>query len=124
MILSEGPIYWSLEDGIDPNIDAPPGLTAPQEATRDQLLHRRVMSINGLEVTVRDLIDQLAHIEGAVHSARPREPREALLREVARQVYVGGLQAGVRQIRSIARVVARGLAPFREARLQSGEWPT
>jgi hypothetical protein len=79
------------------------------------------MMINGQQVTVRDLIDQLAHIEGAVHAGNPREPREALLKEVARQLYVGGLPAGVRQIQSIARVVAHGLAPLRDAVLRSQE---
>lgn len=115
LVLADGPSYWSLEDGIDPTIDQPPGLMAPEEATRDQLLSRRVMMLSGKEVSVRDLIDQLAHIEGAVHSSQPREPREAMLKQVARELYIGGLPAGVRQIQSIARVVARGLAPLREA---------
>jgi hypothetical protein len=120
LVLADGPTYWSLEDAIDPTIDQPPGLMAPQEATRDQLLSRRVMIVNGEKVSVRDLIDQLAHIEGAVHSAQPREPREAMLKQVARELYIGGLPAGVRQIQSIARVVAGGLAPLRKAVLEPG----
>jgi hypothetical protein len=119
MVLTAGPIYWSLEDAIDPGIDHPLGLRAPQDVTRDQLLARRVMMVNGQEVSVRDLIDQLAHIEGAVHAAKPREPREAVLKEAARNLYIGGLPAGVRQIQAIVRVVLRGLAPLREAVCQS-----
>jgi hypothetical protein len=109
------PTYWSLEDGIDPNVNQPPGLSAPISATRDQLLARRVMFVRGSWVTVRDLIDQLAHIEGAVHCSKPEDEREELLQEVARQVYVGGLPAGIRQVRSIGRVVLHGLAPLRRA---------
>jgi hypothetical protein len=115
MVLGDSPVYWSLEDGIDPFLDHPPGLMAPVDATRDQLLARRVMVVDGEEVTVRDLIDQLAHIEGAVHRSEPDERREVILKEAARQVFVGGLPAGIRQIRAIARVVLDGLEPLREA---------
>jgi hypothetical protein len=120
VVLSDGPVYWSLEDAIDPDTDTdrPPGMMAPQNATRDQFLARRVMVVNGHQVTVRDLIDQLAHIEGAVHGGQPRQPREELLKQVAREVYIGGLPAGVRQIQGIARIVVGGLTPLRDAVLQ------
>ena len=55
-VLGLRPTYWSLEDGIDPDLGQPPGLQAPTEATRDQLLARRVMVIEGQEVSVRDLV--------------------------------------------------------------------
>ena len=115
LVLEDRPVYWSLEDALDPELDHPPGLQAPQDATRDQLLGRRVMVVKGQTVTVRDLIDQLAHIEGAVHSGSPREQREATLKEASREVFVGGLPAGLRQVRAVGRVVLRGLAPLREA---------
>jgi hypothetical protein len=115
LLLSHGPIFWSLEDGIDPDLGQPPGLVNPVEATRDQLLARQVMQLQGTPVTVRDLIDQLAHIEGAVHNQQPRERREELLKAVAQQIYIRGLPAGVSQIRSIGRVVIRGLRPLRDA---------
>ena len=75
-VFSLGPVYWSLEDGIDTQTNQPPGLQAPMEATRDQLLARRVLFIQGHDVTVRDLIDWLAHIEGAVHPENPKERQE------------------------------------------------
>jgi hypothetical protein len=77
------------------------------------------MVLHGQQITVRDLIDQLAHIEGAVHSAAPSERREVLLREASRLLFIDGLPAGVRQIRSIARVVVRGLDPLRQTVAQS-----
>jgi len=119
-VMELGPVFWSLEDGIDPELDQPPGLQAPEEVKRDGLLARRVMRLQGEWVTVRDLIDHLCHIEGAVHSQRPENRREELLREVAKQIYVGGLPAGIRQVRSIGRVVVRGLTPLRDA-ITSGQ---
>jgi hypothetical protein len=113
VILGDGPAFYSLEDAIDPELDHPPGLMAPTEATRDQLLARRVMVINGEDVTVRDLIDQLAHIEGAVHRSNPRDRREIVLSEATRTLFIGGLSAGVRQIQAVSRVVVRGLQPLR-----------
>jgi hypothetical protein len=79
------------------------------------LLARRVMVVNGEQVTVHHLIDQLAHIEGAVHRSDPRDRRAAVLSEAARQLFIGGLPAGIRQIQAIARVVLRGLTPLRDA---------
>jgi|SRR5579871_2862574 len=115
MVLELGPVYWSLEDGFEPRPDLPPGLRSPQEATRDQMLARRVMFVHGHDVSVRDLIAQLSHIEGAVHSGAPQEQREELLAQVSRSIYLGGLPAGIRQVQSIARVVLAGLAPLRDA---------
>jgi hypothetical protein len=57
------PLHWSLEDAIDPEIALPPGMQAPFDADRDKFLARRVLRVNGNWVTVRDLIDQLSHIE-------------------------------------------------------------
>ena len=115
LIMSYGLTFWSLEDGIDPEFDQGTGMAVPLEATRDQLLARRVMVVNGKEITIRDLIDQLAHIEGGVHLTSPKEDKEKVLKEVAQRVYVGGLPAGVRQVRSIATVVLRGLQPLKDA---------
>lgn len=115
IIHEDGPIFWSLEDGIDPEIPMPPGLQAPFDATRDQFLARRVLRANGNWFTVRDLIDQLAHIEGAVHSRDPKDQREQVLKETARSIYIGSLPAGVRQVQSISRVVVRALTPLATA---------
>jgi hypothetical protein len=73
------------------------------------------MVLNGQSVTVRDLIDHLAHIEGAVHRSEPRVRRELVLSQAARQLFIGGLPARVRQIQALGRVVLRGLKPLRDA---------
>lgn len=113
LIHEDEPMYWSLEDAIDPEIMVPPGMRAPLDAPRDQFLARPVLRVHGSWVTVRDLIDQLAHIEGAVHSLDPKNDREEMLQRVARQIYIGGLPAGMRQVQSIGRVVMRALTPLR-----------
>ena len=105
-------------DGIDPERD--PAAQRPiEEATRDRFLSRRVMFVHGHDIAVRDLIDQLAHIERAVHSGRVRNVRHALVTRVNKEVYFGDLPMGVQQVKSIARVVVRALTPLREAVLKS-----
>jgi hypothetical protein len=115
MILRDGAVFFSLEDAIDPDLNHPPGLVAPFDATRDQLLARRLMVVKGEDVTVRDLINHLAHIEGAVHRSDPRERQEIVLNQAARELFIGGLPAGIRQLQAVARVVLRGLRPLRDA---------
>lgn len=115
VVLGMSPSVWSLGDAIDPETCPPPGMRAPFDATRDELLSRPVLLVHGEVFTVKHLIEQLAHIEGAVHSGSPKTHREEVLQQIERRLYVGGLPAGVRQMRSIARVVLRGLAPLREA---------
>lgn len=121
VVLAAGPVFWTLMEGIDPERES--GVNRPiQEATRDQFLARRVMFVHGHDIRVRDLIDQLAHIEGAVHSGQARDLRQALITQVNREVYFGDLPMGVQQIKSIARVVIRGLAPLRDAVLQTSSY--
>ncbi len=65
-------------------------------------------------MSVRDLIAQLAHIEGGVHFAR-RRTRSRPCKRQTRTVFVGDLPAGVRLMRSIDRIVVRALGPLRDA---------
>jgi hypothetical protein len=68
-------------------------MLVPVDATPDQLLARRVLRVNGTLITVRDLISQLANIEGAVHRSKPQNEKQELLEAVAKSVYVGNLPA-------------------------------
>src|SRR5258708_27421251 len=100
VILEDGPWFWSLADGLDPASNNPPGAQAPVEVKLDRLLARRVLRVNGHDVTVHDLIDQLAHIEGAVHVGEPKTDLAKVLHELSRQIYVNGIPACVNQARS------------------------
>lgn len=115
VVLEDMPSYFSIEEGIDGEREAPPGLSNPIDATRDQFLARRVMVVSGQEITVHHLIDQLAHVEGAVHKGPATNARQEVLAFAARELFIKGLPAGVEQFRAIARVVVRALTPLREA---------
>jgi hypothetical protein len=115
VVLSRGPWFWSIEDGLDPRTGGPPGLINTVEGKLDDLLGRRVMRVRGHDVSVRDLVAQLAHIEGGVHVARAKTEKERALLEAAKTLFVGNLPAGIRMMRSIDRVVLLALAPLREA---------
>jgi hypothetical protein len=69
-IWDSNPILWAIEDALDPES---PLAYAPFDATRDQFLGRRVMRFSENWITVRDVIDQLANVEGAVHSSKPKK---------------------------------------------------
>jgi hypothetical protein len=73
LLYDDNPMFWSIEDGLDPES---PFAYAPFEATRDQFLARRVMRFGGSWITIRDVIDQLANIEGAVHSGKAKDERQ------------------------------------------------
>jgi hypothetical protein len=117
VIYEDPPVFWSLLEAIDPECRPAqmPGTRAPIDATRDQLLARRIMRMSGTWITVHDLIDQLAHIDGAIHSHEPKSERELVLHAAAQFFRVGNMPGGVAQVRSIGRVVVRGLTPLREA---------
>jgi hypothetical protein len=110
MVAADGAEFYSVEDGLDPST-ARPGTTI--ELTRDQLLKWKVMFVSGHYVTVHDLIDQLAHIEGGVHSGSPKTDKEKSLVQAAGMFGIGGLPAGIRMVAAIGRVVVSGLAPLR-----------
>jgi hypothetical protein len=68
---------------------------------------------------VRDLIDQLAHIEGAVHSGQVRNVRQALVTRVNKEVYFGDLPMGVQQVSRSRGSWFVVFTPLREAVLKS-----
>lgn len=116
-LYGSNPIFWALEDALDP--DSPLSY-APFDATRDQFLKRRVMRFSDNWITIRDVIDHLANIEGAVHSGKPKEERQRVLQAVGRFYSRGGLPGVVSQVRLIGRITIRGLSPLRDAVVAAG----
>jgi hypothetical protein len=105
-------VFWVIEDALDPDC----ALTyAPFDATRDQFLARRVMCFGGNWFTVRNVIKQLANIEGAVHRSEAKDARERALKEAARFYSHSGLPGAVNQVKLIGRITVRGLSPLRNA---------
>jgi hypothetical protein len=73
------PIFWALEDALDPES---PLAYAPFDATCDQFLRRRVMRFSKSWITVRDVIDLRtaphSHEHVAASGGRCRTPGTAL----------------------------------------------
>jgi len=105
-------VFWDMHDGFDPNTSVP-HLTNPIEVDRNKMLKTQIMIVNGETITVQDLIKYLSNVVGGIHAGKPRSSKEHALHEI--QIYVGGLQTGVRNLLSISRVVLKGLEPLRES---------
>lgn len=116
-IWGSNPIFWALEDALDPES---PLAYAPFDATRDQFLRRRVMRFSETWITVRDVIDQLANIEGAVHIGKPKKERHRVLQAAGKFYSRDGLSGVVSQVRLIGRITVRGLSPLRDAVAAAG----
>ena len=86
-------------------------------------VRRYARSVSGQEshalrrnwITVRDVINQLANIEGAVHRDEAKDARERALREMAKFYNHSGLPGAVNQVKLIGRITVRGLSPLRDA---------
>jgi hypothetical protein len=111
------PIFWALEDVLDPES---PLAYAPFDATRDQFLGRRIMRFSESWITIRDVIDQLANIEGAVHSGEPKKERHRVLQAAGKFYSRDGLPGVISQVRLIGRITLRGLSPLRDAVVATG----
>lgn len=109
---SPPPVFWSREDGFDPDSVQTPVEVA--ELTRDQLLSQVVMTFQGHELTVKDVVLHAANVGGAVHAGRPRDEKQRALSALAEQMHWGGYSTGVGILLAIGRVVLRGLRPLRE----------
>ncbi len=105
-------MFWVIEDALDPDCTL---AYTPFNATRDQFLAGHVMRFNGNWITVQDVINQLANIEGAVHRGGVRDARERALQEAAKFYSHSGLPGAVNQVKLIGRITARDLTPLRDA---------
>lgn len=112
MILEDNPVFWSLEDALDPES---PFAYEPFYATRDEFLSRKIMRFNGHWISVEDMIDQLANVEGAVHSGTPGTNHRRVIQAAGKFFSRSGLPGIVSQMRLIGRIVLSGLGPLRDA---------
>jgi hypothetical protein len=71
------------------------------------------MVVNGQDVTVKDVIRYVAHVEGAVHAGVPQGDVEKALAEVSSDLEVAGYSATVAAVRGIGEVVLSGLQSLR-----------
>ena len=100
-------------DGFDPRESAVAGVRTA-EVSRDGLLARRAVLLNGTWFTVADAIRYVSHVEGGIHRGAPDDEQQQAL--AASPIGIGGhASTATWPLRGIARVVARGLEPLEEA---------
>jgi hypothetical protein len=112
LIYEEAPIFRALEDALDPKS---PLAHKPFDATRDEFLKRRIMRFGGNWITIRDVIDQLANVEGAVHSGKAKDARQKTIQATGKFYSRAGLPGVVSHVRLIGRITVQGLSPLRDA---------
>lgn len=125
-IADEGPLpaflpqpdFWSLTDGLDPEIYPPGAPIAVINVYRDALFARVVNQLNGTNYTVKDVIDLEAHVMGGVH-AGSAAGKQIALETLNNSVELGGMNPTLRQLCSIGRIVLRGLQPLQQEILAS-----
>lgn len=87
---SPPPSFWARQDGFDPDTAA---MRAPQIADLDlpAFLSQVIIVRRGTELTVKDVIRQVAHVLGGVHAGSAQEAEEHALAEVSASFRIGGL---------------------------------
>lgn len=111
MVLSLRPTFWAPADDLDPDTALVP--TPTKRVNVPELLSTRIMIIGGYEYTIREVIRQLAHVEGGVHAGKPKGEKERILTDAATQMTIGGYAPQVAAIRAVGRVVYKGLIPLK-----------
>lgn len=110
-----GLVFWSIQDGLDPDTAAPLRHNNPRDLTRDQFLAVTIMVVRGERLTVADVVRYLANIAGAVHLGTPTTAKQMALASAASAVQIGGHPPETRSLLSVARVVTKALEPLRRA---------
>ena len=104
--------FFSEEDLLDPSKVPHPRLI---EVTKDKFLSRPVIRCGAQIITVRDLIQHAAHIQGAVHLDKAKTEKDKALKQFDEFIRIGGLPAGLRQLLVIGRIIRKALEPLRSA---------
>ena len=104
--------FFSDEDLLNPNTVPCPRLI---EVTKDKFLSRPVIRCGAQIITVSDLIQHAAHIQGAVHLGKAKTEKDKALKQFDEFIRIGGLPAGLRQLLVIGRIIRKALEPLRSA---------
>jgi hypothetical protein len=103
------PIFWSLQDGLDPNTAH---RSEPIDVTLDRLLSTPVFLVDGKFLTIKNVVLYVANIIGAVHKSSARTEEALTLEQVSTSLQIGGYDPAVRTLQAISRVVIAGLEPL------------
>jgi hypothetical protein len=118
---SPPPAVWAKQDGLDPET----ALAVSEVADLDlpAFLSQVIIISGGVELTVRDVIRQVAHVLGGVHAGSEREPVEHALAAVSASLRILGLDPVIRSLEAVGRVVVRALRPL-QVEIERGAPPT
>jgi hypothetical protein len=117
-------LFASVGDSFDPDhlagIKVHESYKPPRvrEVGRDELLKLYVLCANGHYFTIKDLIDNLAYVQGLTHPGPAKTESDQALLGWRQTLQLGDVGAGLREMRSVGRVVHNGLVPLRDAVLQ------
>jgi hypothetical protein len=81
----------------------------------DAFMARRATILHGYDVTVKDLILQLANAEGAIHAGVPRDEKQRILANASEVIKIGDVDMVTATMRGIGWVVLDTLAPLEAA---------
>jgi hypothetical protein len=112
-VLTHNPRFFTVADGIDPEVGFPNSQIV--SVTRDRFLSTPVLFVQGHDYSIRDVILFAAHVMGGVHAGSPKTEKDRTLTVIEQRYLIGGLPVALRQLRSIAKIVSLGLAPLRAA---------
>lgn len=106
-------VFYSIEDGFDPQTSVP-HLTNSITVNKDSLYARKIMIANSKIFTVKELIRFLRNKQGGVHiDNMSLIDKDVLLKDIQKTLGIGGVPAGLRLMRTISRIVVKGLQPLR-----------
>lgn len=108
--------FWSIENGLDPDVAIQGRDYNPQLLNLDLFLKCPVMFVNGELITIRDLVKHLSDKEGGVHKQKTKikeeDMKNILLHELGQMININNLPAGLNILRSISIIVYRDLSIF------------
>ncbi|MGA7577646.1 MAG: hypothetical protein ACLQUW_12690 [Desulfobaccales bacterium] len=104
---------YTIQDGLDPDTSIRPGKPTTQLG-RDQFFKTIVLVINGKNYTIKEVVLFEANIMGGVHAGAPKLEKDKIMKTLNDQLSVGGYPSSLRQLKAIARVVKKALAPLTE----------
>ena len=120
-VLADRPMFWAPGGAMSPRLTIIPGFTT-EALTRDQFLARRAMQVLSRDVSVKEIVLQLANVEGGVHAGLPKTDAEKRLNQVNASVGIGGMGSVANSMQGIADVVVAALRPLSVPAPNSGDY--
>jgi len=117
-VLDEHMLASSLEDGVDPwSVIGAPLLADMQMkgGSLDEFLAATVAIHGGALISAKDVLQHAAYVLGGHHAGDARSEPAQLIERFRKQFIVMDAPAGMRTVRAISRVVARGVRPLEDA---------